>query len=329
MDFLPIIIFIISAFGIYLSGELVVNNIIRFSHYIGISVFIISFFLMGVSSALPNLFVGTGAAFRKIPELSLGDVFGNDFINLTIVISLAILFSIKKKIQIQNIFIKQSVIFMILAASAPLLLAADGILSRYDGLFLLILFMFYVWWSFSRQNDSFGTYYPSDHKPLRLVLKEWSAYKSILKIVFGIIILFLSAQGIIYAAKTFALSLNLPLIVIGILIVGFGNSLPETYFAISSARKGETDLIFGNMVGSVIAPATLVLGIVSLIHPIEIQNFLFLEINRLLYLLVILTLLWFLLKKKELNIYSAILLISIYILFLFSLKYIELLSLSS
>ncbi|MCX7589475.1 MAG: hypothetical protein RMK17_02250 [bacterium] len=323
MDFLVIIIFILSAIGIYLSGEFVVNNIINFSRYIGLSPFIISFFLMGVSSALPNLFLGSGAAFKKIPELSLGDVFGNDFINLTIVISLAVLFSKYKKIQVKNLFIKQSVIFMILAALAPLFLVADGILSRYDGLFLLSLFGFYIWWSFSRQNYlTEKIYYSSDYKPLRLALKEWSAYASLLKIILGIIILFLSAQGIIYSAKFFASILNLPLVIIGILIVGFGNSLPETYFAISSSRKGETELIFGNMVGSVIAPATLVLGIVSIIFPIYINNFLFLEINRILYLLVIFILLWFILKKKEFNLYTAIILIGIYLLFLTSLKYI-------
>lgn len=327
MDFFPIIIFIISAIGIYLSGELVVKNIILFSRLIGVNAFTISFFLMGVSSALPNLFVGTGSAFKKIPELSLGDVFGNDFINLTIVISLAVLFSINKKIQVKNIFIKQSIIFMILTATAPLLLVADGILSRYDGLFLLFLFLFYVWWSTSRQIlelEDQNFYYKTDKKPLKLLLKEWSAYKYFFKIIIGIIILFLAAQGIIYSSKIFASKLNIPLIIIGILIVGFGNSLPETYFAISSSKKGETDLIFGNMVGSVISPATLVLGIVSLIHPIYIENFLFLEINRLLYLLVILILLWFILKKKEFNIYTALILFLIYILFLISLKYLNL-----
>ncbi|MGC8776224.1 MAG: sodium:calcium antiporter [Minisyncoccia bacterium] len=316
MEFFPVLIFILSALGIYFSGELVVNNIVRFSRFIGISSFIASFFLMGIASALPNLFVGVNSAFNKIPQLSLGDVFGNDFINLTLVISLAILFSKDKNIKIDNVFVRESVIFMIVAALAPLFFVADNNLSRYDGFFLLILFAFYIWWSFSRKNYNYEDVYSKSYQPFKKILLEWSFYKSFLKIIFGLVVLFFSAQGIIFSSKYFALKLNLPMVVIGMLIVGFGNALPETYFAVSSARKNETQLIFGNMVGSVIAPATLVLGIVSLIHPISIENFSFLEINRLFYILVTILLLWFFERKKELTKTNALILILIYFSFL-------------
>jgi cation:H+ antiporter len=318
MEFWPILIFILSVIGIYFSGELVVLNIVRFSQIIGVNAFVISFFLMGVSSALPNLFVGIGSALTQIPQLSLGDVFGNDFINLTLVISLAILFSKEKKIKIQNIFIRESIIFMMLAALAPLFLVADGNLSRYDGFFLLLLFLFYLLWSFSR-NHPYRDIYKQNYKPLKEFLKQLEAYKIFFKIVLGLIILFFSAQGIIFASKAFALKLNLPMVIIGVLIVGFGNALPETYFAVSSARKGESQLIFGNMIGSIIAPATLVLGIVSLIHPIHIENFSFLEINRLFYILTIILILYFL-KKKELTKFNALILILIYFSFLITIR---------
>jgi len=311
---LAALIFIISGIGIYFSGELVVKNIIRFSYILGISVFVISFFLMGVASAMPNLFLGISSALKNIPELSLGDVFGNNFLNLTLVISLAILFSKSKKIEIQSSLIRESFVFMTLSALAPLFLAADGVISRYDGLFLLILFVFYVWWSFSRRDYVYEEVYKKTIS-IEKILKEWEGYKAILKIIFGLIILFLSAQGIIFSSKYFANYLNLPLIIVGIFIVGFGDALPEIYFAFSSAKKGETQMIFGNMIGSVIAPATLVLGIVSLISPIYVRNFAFLEFNRLIYILVILLLLWFVEKNKELNLKNALILILIYIIF--------------
>jgi len=312
---LAALIFIISGIGIYFSGELVVKNIIRFSHILGISVFVISFFLMGVASAIPNLFLGISSALKNIPELSLGDVFGNNFLNLTLVISLAILFSQSKKIEIQSSLIRESFVFMTLSALAPLFLAADGVISRYDGLFLLMLFIFYVWWSFSRRDYVYEEVYKKTIS-IEKILKEWEGYKAVLKIILGLVILFLSAQGVIFSSKYFANYLNLPLIMIGILIVGFSDALPEIYFAFSSARKGETQMIFGNMIGSVIAPATLVLGIVSLISPIYVRNFAFLEFNRLIYILVILLLLWFVEKDKELNLRHAFILLGIYILFL-------------
>ncbi|GAI48829.1 unnamed protein product [marine sediment metagenome] len=89
----------------------------------------------------------------------------------------------------------------------------------------------------------------------------------------GISFLLLAAEGIVMSASFFAESLNLSIALIGILIVGLGNALPEIYFVIASARKGQTWMILGNLMGSIIVPATLVLGIVALICPIEVPDF--------------------------------------------------------
>jgi cation:H+ antiporter len=64
------------------------------------------------------------------------------------------------------------------------------------------------------------------------------------------------------------------------LVVGVGNALPEVYFSLISARRGDTALIMGNVMGSVIVPSTLVLGIVALIHPIAVSGFEFLAGSR-------------------------------------------------
>jgi cation:H+ antiporter len=237
-------------------------------------------------------------------------------------LSLAVLFSPEKKIKFHRLFIRQSIVFMLLTSVAALFLIADGVLSRYDGLFLLFLFLFYVWWSKSNSSRD---------KILKEVYKDEEALKeashkatakatalfSFLKIILGLIILFLASNGVIFSAKYFSEYFNLSLIFIGILITGFGNALPEIYFTISSARKGETQMVFGNIVGSVIAPATLVLGIVALIQPIYVSNVSFLEINRLIYLIVILFILWLVERQKEeINLKNTIFLILIYLSFL-------------
>lgn len=316
-----ILIFIASILGIYFSGELVVMNVIRLTRLLGIGSFLIAFFLMGVASSLPNLFVGIGSAINKIPELSLGDVLGNDFIDLTITISLAILFSTYKKIKVENLFIRQSFVFMILAGLSPIFLILDGVLSRSDGIFLLLLFSFYVWWSFSRQKFNESIYKTATSPPsLKNVLKEWFIYKYFLKIALGLIILFFSARGIIFTSEYLANYLKIPYYLIGMLIVGFGNALPEMYFAVSSSRKGEFQIALGDFIGAIISPATFVLGIVSIIHPIFIKNLLLLEISRFFYIITAIVLFWSVTYHKELNKKTAFFLIIMYILFLLVIK---------
>lgn len=83
----------------------------------------------------------------------------------------------------------------------------------------------------------------------------------------------MAANGIVKSASFFAEGFGFSIGLLGILIVGLGNALPETYFAIVSARRGETGMILGDLMGSVIIPTTLVLGLVALIEPIVIPNF--------------------------------------------------------
>jgi len=70
----------------------------------------------------------------------------------------------------------------------------------------------------------------------------------------------------------FSVFLNIPIVLIGILVVGMGNALPEIFFGVQAARKGEDWVVIGDLMGAVIVTATLVLGLVALIRPIIIEN---------------------------------------------------------
>ncbi|MCX6761048.1 MAG: hypothetical protein NTZ84_03040 [Candidatus Nealsonbacteria bacterium] len=93
-----------------------------------------------------------------------------------------------------------------------------------------------------------------------------------LKVFLGVLFLIASSQGIVKSAQFFASTFQMSLISIGILITGAGSALPEIYFAIASAKKNATWLILGDLMGAVIIPATLVLGLVALISPFQISD---------------------------------------------------------
>jgi len=85
-------------------------------------------------------------------------------------------------------------------------------------------------------------------------------------------LLVIAAEGIVRSATYFSELFNLPIALIGILVVGMGNALPEIFFSIQAARRGENWVVVGNLMGSVIIPATLVIGIVAMICPIEVDS---------------------------------------------------------
>lgn len=263
-----IIVFITSGILLYFSGEIIVNSLMRFSKALGLKEFVVAFFVMAFAASLPNLFVGITSAIKGVPELSFGDILGNNLIALTLAVGAGIFFSRENQIPAQSKTIQTTSLFTITGAILPLVLVSDGVLGRWDGLALIGLFIFYVFWLFSKK-ERFEKIY-EEEKNIKRELK--SVFIDVGKIFMGVVLLLISANGIVASASFIAVSLNLSMMLVGILIVGLGSALPEVYFSISSARKDESYMIMGNLMGAVIIPATLVLGIVALIEPIKTDS---------------------------------------------------------
>lgn len=264
-----IFIFIGSAIMLALSGDWLVGALARIARFLGWREFVVAFIVMALAASIPNLFVGVLAASQEIPQLSFGDVIGGNVVDLTIAIGLATLFS-ASGILTGSKMVQTTSIFTIFAAILPLALILDGNLSRIDGGLLISFFIFYLFWLFSKR-ERFTKVYDQTLTTEKISINKF--LKDLGATIGSLIILLLSAQGIVLSAKYFADFLGIPLILVGILIVGLGNALPETYFAIASAKKGETWMILGDLMGAVIVPATLVLGIVALINPFTISDF--------------------------------------------------------
>lgn len=260
-----IVSFVISCFLLsWLSGHLV-KSLTKVAKYFGIREFIIAFFVLGFAASLPNLFVDLGAALRGMPEIAIGDMIGGNLVDLTLVVAIAIFFS-KKGISADSRMVQGSAMFTSFVAVFPLFLLAKGQVTRTDGLILIGVFFLYAYWMFSR-DDRFKEKYRGREKISKLEM-FWIVIKTIIILT----ILFFSSQQVINSANYFAGQLGASLSLVAILIVGLGNCFPETYFSIISARQNKNWMILGDLMASVIVCATLVFGIVALVHPFAIVD---------------------------------------------------------
>jgi len=306
-----VLIFLACCVLLYFSGEWVVGGLMRMARFLGWREFVVAFFVMAFAASLPNLFIGITSALHKIPQLSFGDVAGNNLVALTIAIALAVLIS-KKELPAESRTVQTTSIFTIIAALLPLLLILDGKLSRIDGILLIAFFIFYLFWLFSKR-ERFTKIYDTHKIP---IIKEFKLFlKDLGKLILGIMLLIIAAQGIVASAQFFAKSFDIALVLIGVLITGLGSALPEIYFAVASAKRGETWMILGDLMGAVIVPATLVLGIVALIHPIEISDFSPLAIARFFLIISALFFLFFVRTDRKITKKEALFLLSIYLIF--------------
>jgi cation:H+ antiporter len=307
---LCIFIFLGSCVLLFFAGKWMVTSLIRIARYLEWREFVVAFIIVAVATSIPNLFVGITAALHKIPELSLGDIVGGNLFDLTMAVALATLFA--RGLPAASKMVQTSAIFTIVAAVLPMFLLWDKTLGRGDAVILIFLFFFYIYWLFSKKERFTKIY---DGKRLSII-KEFKIFiKDLGRLILSLLFLLLAAEGIVYSASVFSEVLNLPLGLIGILVVGIGSAIPETYFAIMAARKFETWMILGNIMGSVVIIATLVLGIVALIYPIQISDFSPFAIARVFLIIAAMFFIFFVRTDRKITIKEAFFLLGLYLAF--------------
>lgn len=292
MIFLYILLFIASCFLLAWAGFKLVESLSRIAEVLRWREFVVAFVIMASACSLPNLFVGINSALKDIPQLSFGDIVGGNVINLTVAVGLAVLAG-KGNLLAKSRMVQSSAFFCLFTAVLPLFLAFDGVLGRSDALILILVFIIYVFWLFSK-DERFKKAY--DDANIETSFNFLGLFKDIAKIILFLSFLLLSANGIVISAHSFSGFLKISLPLVGILIVGLGDSLPEIYFGVISSAKRKNWLILGDLIGSVIITGTLVLGIVALISPIKVVDFnsllvarIFLIISALFFLIAIRT----------------------------------------
>lgn len=311
---IALLAFGLSCLALYFSGEWVVNSMVRLAKFLGWKEFAVAFLVMALAASLPNFLVGLTAAARGIPQLSFGDVVGNNLVAMTLAVALAVLFSRSRLINTGGKTTQTAAVITGLTAALPVLLTFDGALGRADGVILLLAFLLYLWWFFGRRERFSKTYNHGEEATEAVSLAE--AVRLVGKIVLGVALLFFASQAIVWSSVFFAAALGIKLMFVGVLILGFGNALPEVYFAVSAARRGKTSLIMGTLMGSVIIPSTLVLGTVAAIAPIVNFQFNLLVLNR--FFVIATAILFFAFTKTKLQIgrNEALFLLGWYLVFL-------------
>jgi len=293
-----------------LAGKWLIDALSRIGICLKLKEFVLAFFVVGIGATIPNLVIGIVSALHGIPELSFGDVTGSNIFDISIVVGLAALIS-RNGLSSNSRTVQGSAVFTAIIALLPMLLIADGVLSRIDGIILLICFAVYALWLFSKK-DRFTKIYENS----RQKFSRGEIVRDILTITVGLILLFVGGQGIVYSAAFLYQTFNLPLGVIGMFVVAIGTCMPETLFSLQAARKGEDWMILGNQMGNVAITSTFLLGIVALMTPIKIVDFSPFIVARL-FLIIAVTFFFFLNKTgQKITRKEGLILIAVYVAFL-------------
>lgn len=309
-------VFLLSGIMLAVAGDWLVRSLHRIARFFGWQEFIAAFFIMSIAVSIPELFIGITAALQGIPELSFGNIIGANIVHFTLAISLATI--VLGKLKFESAHVRLSADFTILFALLPFLLMIDGDLTRPDGIILMSSFCIYAVWVFSKR-ERFSQYYKHQAFNGHALLSPFEKFRQFVKdfgtFILGIGVLLLASHGIVNSAAFFANVFHIPLMKVGVFLVGLGTALPETYFAVASARRGNSWMVVGNLLGSTVLTASLVLGLVAFIHPIIIVDFSPFIVARAFLIVSAVALLAFSRTDNQITSREAFVLLTIYVLF--------------
>lgn len=254
--------------------DILVVNLKGFARASGLGQFAVATFLLALATSLPEFFVGIASAIEGEPNLSLGNVIGSNIANLSLVIGGAAL--IGGAVGVHGIFLRRDVFYAFLAGAAPMVLLFDKNLSQIDGVILLALYGFYNVWVFTERHREMIARGDEQEGFIRRLIRRLNhrGTKTELAWIFlGIALLLFSADMLVRIAQRMALVFNIPILLIGLFLVAVGTSLPELVFELKAIRAKQSEMVFGDLLGSIVANGTLIIGLTCLISPIRIQAF--------------------------------------------------------
>lgn len=316
---IPALILLITIFSLLLikSADLVVVALRRIARQTKTGVFALSAIILALGTSLPELFVAITSSLEGTPNLSLGNVMGANIANISLVAGIAALFS--GRINVRGSFLKKDVGIALLAGLIPLFLIVDGRLSRVDGLILLVLYAAYASSFFKKRFLEIAKEQEEESFFYRLVKRfnhiDSTYRREFGRLFIGIALLLLSADIIVRLAKQVAVFANIPVFLVGLIILSIGTTLPEVAFSFRSIEDREPTMFFGNLLGSIIANSTLVIGVASLISPIKVIAIEKYVISAVSFVVIFLTFWFFIRTKQRLDRWEALMLLILYVSF--------------
>lgn len=231
---------------------------------------IIGLTVVSIGTSLPEAAVSVSASLSGNNSISLGNVIGSNIFNLLMVVGVS---SAILPIVTDRDMLKRDMPINIGITVLLGILLFDGHLSRLEALLLLLLLAAYM---FLLIRSALKNRVEAEET------KVLSWAKSIVFIVLGVAAIIGGGQLVVNSAKTIALALGMSETLVGLTVVAIGTSLPELVTSVVAARKGDSGIAMGNVIGSNLFNILFILGMAGVIKPLTADAAFFIDTGILL-----------------------------------------------
>ncbi|MBK1877278.1 calcium/sodium antiporter [Pelagicoccus mobilis] len=262
---LPIIALIIGLIVLIWSADRFIDGASGVAGHFGMPPLLIGILIVGFGTSAPELIVSAIAASQDNPGLALGNAFGSNIANIALILGVT---SIIIPITVKSSVLRKELPVLAAATALVAYLVWDLDISALDGVIMLIVFLAVMAWS-TREGMKSGSDTLAEEFTQEFEEKKISLGASFAWLLIGLLLLLASSRAMVWGAVEIATALGVSDLVIGLTIVAVGTSLPELASSITAARKGEHDIVLGNIIGSNMFNTLAVVGIAAVIHPFQ------------------------------------------------------------
>lgn len=222
---------------------------------------IIGLTIVAAGTSAPELFVSLVSALKGTPDLAVGNVVGSNIMNAMLIVGCAAMVA---PMTISRSTVKKDIPFSVGASVLLMLLALNSFLGRLDGIILLAGFAIFMAYTLMQAKKG--------QAESVVDVKQQNPWLSALWVLAGLVMLVVGSNLFVDSASSVALSLGISEGVVGLTVVAGGTSLPELATSVVAARKGQSAIAIGNVIGSNVFNILLILGLTATISPLAIEG---------------------------------------------------------
>ena len=305
------IVFLIIGFVVLIKGaDVFVDGASSIALNCKLSKMLIGLTIVAFGTSAPEFAVSVKSIISNNSDMVLGNVLGSNILNILLIIGIC---SIIKPIGVKNNTVRKELPIVMLFSTLLFFLIKDDLfvnsvnmINRNDGFVIILFFAIFVYYLISIMRNKKDE--DSDD------MAKYGMVKSIIFTVLGIVCIILGSNVVVDSASSIATMMGVSQKMIALTIVAFGTSLPELVTSIVSTKKGEQEILVGNIVGSNIFNIGIVLGVpVALFGGIQAIGFNIIDLVTMIIAAILLFV--FSYKDNKITKFEGMILLSIFVIY--------------
>lgn len=252
-----VLFLIIGIIFLLIGGDMLVNSSTALAKKLNVSPFLIGITVVSFGTSAPELLVSLNAAVMGSAGIAIGNVIGSNIANIALVLGLTILI---RPINVDSKKYLFAWLVMFVSSIMFFGFSLDGVIDFIDGLFFISGLMFFITLSIRYRNSSIEEDEIEENTDTKMIPVYF---------ILGAAGLYFGSEFLVTNSVIVAKYFGISEFVIGITIVALGTSLPELVTSVIAILKGHSSISIGNLIGSNIFNVFAVLGITSLVQPLN------------------------------------------------------------